>query len=541
MEVGADAFLAKPVDENELIAQIRAMVRIKQANIERRTEKERLARLVDEQTVEQRRTYIATLNLLEDLNRENEARKMHEKALRNSEASLADIFHTVTEGIAYTTLSGEVLSVNSSLIKILEIPEEKIIGKNIILIAKELLNFSNLRQVAPILKKIITGKPVGTFQVEYQDKILEITASINKQSSRMTGVIRDITQRKRDEEALVRSEKRFRSLVENAFDGIYLTNGKYFYFVNEKYCEITGYSEQELTSPGFDFKVTLTDESQKLIQERNRLRSQNKTIADTYEMSILAKDGTVKIVEVSTVNLGHSKELNVMGIVRDITERKKMETQAIQSERLSALGEMSAGMAHEINQPLNTLSILFDNLMLEARTNGSVSLEYLQKKSEKIFDNIHRMRNLIDHVRDFSRSQDGYILNLFHINNSIRNALTMVSEQFRIRGIELILHLDDTLPQIKGNIYKFEQVMLNLISNARDAVMDKKSLAGKDYSMAVSITTSHDRQNIYVVVEDNGVGIKKEIIDKIMQPFYTTKYPGKGTGLGLSKSYGINK
>ncbi|MBP6870418.1 MAG: PAS domain S-box protein [Bacteroidales bacterium] len=541
MEVGADAFLAKPVDENELIAQIRAMVRIKQANIERRTEKERLARLVEEQTVEQRRTYIATLNLLEDLNRENEARKKNEMALKSSEASLADIFQTVTEGIAYTTLTGEVLSVNSSLVRILGIPAERIIGKNILVVARELLNFNNLRQVAPILKKIITGKPVGTFQVEYQEKILEITASINKQSSRMTGVIRDITQRKRDEEALVRSEKRFRSLVENAFDGIYLTNGKYFYFVNEKYCEITGYSEQELTSPGFDFKVTLTDESQKLIQERNRLRSQNKTIADTYEMSILAKDGTLKIVEVSTVNLGHSKELNVMGIVRDITERKNMETQAIQSERLSALGEMSAGMAHEINQPLNTLSILFDNLMLEAKTNGSVSIEYLQKKSEKIFDNIVRMRNLIDHVRDFSRSQDGYILNLFHINNSIRNALTMVSEQFRIRGIELILQLDDTLPQIKGNIYKFEQVMLNLISNARDAVMDKKSLAGKDYSMSVSIKTSHDRQNIYVVVEDNGVGIKKDIIDKIMQPFFTTKDPGKGTGLGLSISYGIIK
>ncbi|HOX79096.1 MAG TPA: PAS domain S-box protein [Bacteroidales bacterium] len=541
MEVGADAFLAKPVDENELIAQIRAMVRIKQANIERRTEKERLARLVEEQTVEQRRTYIATLNLLEDLNRENEARKKNEMALKSSEASLADIFQTVTEGIAYTTLTGEVLSVNSSLVRILGIPAERIIGKNILVVARELLNFNNLRQVAPILKKIITGKPVGTFQVEYQEKILEITASINKQSSRMTGVIRDITQRKRDEEALVRSEKRFRSLVENAFDGIYLTNGKYFYFVNEKYCEITGYSEQELTSPGFDFKVTLTDESQKLIQERNRLRSQNKTIADTYEMSILAKDGTLKIVEVSTVNLGHSKELSVMGIVRDITERKNMETQAIQSERLSALGEMSAGMAHEINQPLNTLSILFDNLMLEAKTNGSVSIEYLQKKSEKIFDNIVRMRNLIDHVRDFSRSQDGYILNLFHINNSIRNALTMVSEQFRIRGIELILQLDDTLPQIKGNIYKFEQVMLNLISNARDAVMDKKSLAGKDYSMSVSIKTSHDRQNIYVVVEDNGVGIKKDIIDKIMQPFYTTKDPGKGTGLGLSISYGIIK
>lgn len=418
MEVGADAFLAKPIDENELIAQIRAMVKIKWANLEKRKEKEKLSGIVDEKTLELKRTHIATLNLLEDLKRENEARKKNEDALR-------------------------------------------------------------------------------------------------------------------------KSEQRFRSLVENAFDGIYLTNGKYFYFVNDRFCEIIGYSAAELTSPDFDFGVTMTEKSRKTVRERTNLRKNDKTVAETYELQVLTKDGKFKVVEVSTVNLGQGKDLNVMGIVRDITERRKIEQQIIQSERLSALGEMSAGMAHEINQPLNTLSILLDNILFEAKESHSVSEAYLLSKSGKIFDNILRIRNLIDHVRDFSRSHEGYILTLFDINQSVVNALSMVSEQFRIAGIGIQLNLAEDLPKIKGNTFKFEQVILNFISNSKDALLEKKAQLGEAYPMYLKIRSWFDKENIYLDVEDNGIGIKEEIIDKITQPFFTTKKPGKGTGLGLAISYGI--
>jgi signal transduction histidine kinase len=115
----------------------------------------------------------------------------------------------------------------------------------------------------------------------------------------------------------------------------------------------------------------------------------------------------------------------------------------------------------------------------------------------------------------------------------------MISEQFRIRGIDLEVKLDESLPHIKGNIYKFEQVILNLFSNARDAVIEMKNHSGKNFSMQVSINSYHNKENIYLTVEDNGIGIKKENLDKIMQPFFTTKKTGQGTGLGLSISYGI--
>lgn len=413
MEAGADAFLGKPVDINELIVQVHTMVKIKRANVEKRNEKERLARLVEEKTYQLKKAYIATLNLLEDLSRENEARKKNEEALKKSEENLADIFHTVTEGIGYASIGGEVLAINASLEKILEIPKENIVGKNILNLVKDYLTFQNVKKTFPILTKLIRGKKTEEFQVEYKNKILEINSTYNKKSKRVTGV------------------------------------------------------------------------------------------------------------------------------VRDITERKKMESQIIQTERLSALGEMSAGMAHEINQPLNTLSILFDNILLEARNNHSVSEDYLVYKSDKVFINIMRIRNLIDHVRDFSRSHEEYILGLFNINESILNALSMVSEQFKSSGVDLITFLDENLPQIKGNTYKFEQIILNLISNSKDALIEKKSRNNETFSLFLKIRTCFDQEHILVEVEDNGIGIKAEIIDKILQPFYTTKKTGKGTGLGLSISYGL--
>jgi len=420
LEAGADAFLSKPIDLNELIAQIRAMVKIKTANINRTLEKERLDNLIAVQTGELKMIHIATLNLLEDLKRENDSRKKNEEELRDS-------------------------------------------------------------------------------------------------------------------------EKRFRSLIENAFDGIYLTNGRYFYYVNNKFCEILGYTEQELTSPDFDFDGTLTEESLKLVNERARLRKLGKEVPGTYEFQIKTKNGIYKNVEVSTVNLAFGDELNVMGIVRDISDRKRMESQMIQSERLSALGEMSAGLAHEINQPLTTLSLIFDNILLESNVNHVVDLNYLHAKTEKIFENVERIRNIIDHVRAFSRSHNGFINASFNINESIKSALSMISMQYRINGIDLVTHFEKEIPSIIGNDYKFQQVILNLVGNAKDALLEKKNKIKKNFPMSIMIRTRNDKHHIKVEVEDNGIGIKPEIMDKVLLPFFTTKEAGKGTGLGLSISYGLIK
>ena len=182
-----------------------------------------------------------------------------------------------------------------------------------------------------------------------------------------------------------------------------------------------------------------------------------------------------------------------------------------------------------------------DKILFESAKTETIDLEFLKNKSNKIFDNITRIRNIIDHIRAFSRSHDDFVLTAFDINSSIDNATSMILEQFKHLGISLDVQLDKQLPQIVGNTYKFEQVIVNLLVNAKDAVIEKKNKL-EDYSeMIVRIRSYVENQMLIVEVADNGIGISNEDINNIILPFYTTKDEGKGTGIGLSICYQIIK
>jgi signal transduction histidine kinase len=205
---------------------------------------------------------------------------------------------------------------------------------------------------------------------------------------------------------------------------------------------------------------------------------------------------------------------------------------------MAGIGVMAAGMAHEINQPLNTISLSMDNLLI-SMNNGSQDKTYLDNKTAKIFDNITRIRNIIDHLRAFSKDHDDYIQSSFNINESIRNAKSMISEQFSHAGINFVLNLDGSIPDPIGNTYKFEQVIVNLIINAKDAIEEKENILHKDFKKVVEISSYLEDKYICVEVTDTGIGIETNDIEKVILPFYSTKKEGVGTGLGLSISFGI--
>lgn len=236
-----------------------------------------------------------------------------------------------------------------------------------------------------------------------------------------------------------------------------------------------------------------------------------------------------------------SRPNTLMAIIRDISQRKKMEQQLIHTERMAGLGEMAAGIAHEINQPLNIMSLSFENIIYELKMNKTIEEASLHNRSNKIFECIFRIGQIIDHIRVFSREQQDYIHTFFDINESIINAQSMVAEQFKLKKIELINDLNKKSTQVIGNTYKFEQVILNLLLNAKDAIHEKEEMFGKEYFKCIEIKSLEKEHNVYIDIIDNGIGIKPEDIQKIMLPFYSTKPPGKGTGLGLSISFGIIK
>jgi PAS domain S-box-containing protein len=350
----------------------------------------------------------------------------------------------------------------------------------------------------------------------------------------------DITQRKFTELTLEVSEKKYRTMLNVSPDGIIITDLKGI---------VAEVSDIGLKVFGADTRDEIVGKklSQFVPVEENDIIKQmientiKEGITQNIELRIKRKNQTLISGELSATLIEgpDGTPLSLMIIIRDISQRKKAETLQLHADRMANLGEMASGIAHEINQPLNIISMVLDKILFETDRSKNVNVEFIKEKSDKIFENILRIRNIIDHIRAFSRSHDDYVLTGFNINTSIENGVSMITEQFKHLGIILDLKLDKQIPHIVGNTYKFEQVIVNLLANAKDAVIEKKNIDPAYEQMIVGISSYQENQSIIVEITDNGIGITDDDLNNVILPFYTTKVEGKGTGLGLSICYQI--
>jgi len=208
---------------------------------------------------------------------------------------------------------------------------------------------------------------------------------------------------------------------------------------------------------------------------------------------------------------------------------------------MTTLGTMAAGMAHEINQPLNVIQICADFFLKMIKKGMPVKDEDLKSMANDISSNVQRATEIIKHMRDFARQSD-VVKTKVNINDPIKDVFKVLGHQLKVHQIELELDLDPELPFIMADHNRLEQVFINLVTNAVDA-MDKKGekLKDQDWKRLLKIKSFSENGQAVVTVADTGTGIPKDIIDKIFEPFFTTKEVGKGTGLGVSISYGIVK
>jgi two-component system, cell cycle sensor histidine kinase and response regulator CckA len=224
-------------------------------------------------------------------------------------------------------------------------------------------------------------------------------------------------------------------------------------------------------------------------------------------------------------------------------ERRRTEEMLLQSSRLIALGQMAAGLAHELNQPLTGISVTAQQYRMLIERGREISVEGLLEDSDLILEQVDRMRRLIEHLRIFSRDRSAESKGDIHLGDEITNALKIAGAQLKSHGITLELELEEDLPPVLGDRYRMEQVLLNLINNSRDALDEKqeqiKGGGDANWVKRLRIDARCRDGNVVVVVEDTGPGISAENQQKLFQPFFTTKDPDKGTGLGLSISYAI--
>ncbi len=317
-------------------------------------------------------------------------------------------------------------------------------------------------------------------------------------------------------------------------------------------------SEDEIARLGFSINRMLDT-----IEENNR-----RLIASQAELEIKVQERTK---EVETANKQLEKDIAARkqaeeALSQAYDELKNTQSRLIQSGKLASIGELAAGVAHELNQPLMVIRAnaqLIQRSLLKNNSDTGTLMEQL----EPIERNTKRMMNIINHLRSFSRESKTDFQPV-NVNKIIEKSFLMVSEQLRLHNIEVKKDLDSDLPEVKGETNQLEQVFLNLITNARDAILQKSKARGgesvvssqkSEYRRSLEIISrlgelpnqqstianrKSDRKSgdfIEILVGDNGGGIPPASLEKIFDPFFTTKEVGKGTGLGLSISYGIIK
>ena len=212
-------------------------------------------------------------------------------------------------------------------------------------------------------------------------------------------------------------------------------------------------------------------------------------------------------------------------------ELTQTQTQLIQSAKLASVGEMATGLAHEINQPLGIISMYADLRLKEAKKG---QYDKTKETYELIIKQINRATTIINHLRVFGRDSSTIPKSLSDINNVIESSFTLFHEQFKENNIILIKNLSNNLSPINCNTIQIEQVLTNLLINAKDSLDSKKT-------KQIIVRSLQTDNQIRIEIEDTGMGISLNHLDKIFDPFFTTKEVGKGTGLGLSISYGIIK
>jgi PAS domain S-box-containing protein len=222
----------------------------------------------------------------------------------------------------------------------------------------------------------------------------------------------------------------------------------------------------------------------------------------------------------------------------DVTEMIEKEAQLIQASKMTMLGEMSAGMAHELNQPLNAIKMGNDYLKMMTEEGKRVPDQDLLYVVGEVSQQVDRASEIIQRLREFGRKAD-FTREKVDINTVIRNARKILGQQLTLQDIEVRMELAESLPLISGHANRLEQVLFNLITNARDAIHQKRLTQGADSPGLITIRSYREGNRVGITVSDSGVGIPESIRDRIFEPFFTTKEVGKGMGLGLSIIYGI--
>jgi len=357
--------------------------------------------------------------------------------------------------------------------------------------------------------------------------------------------IRDITERKKIEKILEDTQNRQKAILDNIPDMAWLKDREgRFIAVNGAFARSCGIKAGEMSGKT-DFDVWPRDLAEKYRNDDREVIESGKR--KYVEEPLADKEGKIQWLETIKIPIYNDENevIGTTGIARDITERKKYEEELkdayrrlketqeelIQTSKMAAMGQLAAGISHELNQPLSGIKGFAQTALLDLPENSQI-----RDDINRIIEQADRMDKIIKNVRFFSRKSD-FVMEIVDIHKPLEDALLLLHEQLKIHDITIQEHFDTSIPGIYGDANQLQQVFINLINNAKDAI----EATGRTEGRVIGIITrlNGDEKYIEISIHDQGCGIPQEHLAYLFNPFFTTKSPGGGMGLGLSIVYRI--
>ena len=471
-------------------------------------------------------------------------RKRTEEALKQSEEKYRALINNIQDGV-FVIQDDKLQFANEAFVRMAGYKLEEIIGMDF----KKLIGPEDLDMVTDRYRRRQAGEKVPEeyeFRLLHKDGITRVivnmTVGLITYRGRVAsmGTVKNITERKQSEEELRHSEEKYRNIIEHSNDAIYLFYEGKFEVINKRFEEIFGVTQEEARAPDFNFMELVAPKSRELVKERARMLAQGQELTNRYEFTALTKAGKEIEVEVSVSYISYRGGQATHGILRDITERKLLEAQLRQAQKMEAIGTLAGGIAHDFNNLLTGISG-YTQLALAKLTPQHPSFDDLKKVEQAA----SRAATLTRQILAFSRKQ---VLEMRNVNlNKIIEDLTRFLRRIIGEHIDLCTVLGKDLPSIKADPAVVEQVLINLCVNARDAMPNGGELLvdSERVTLDEEFCQKHPWANpgeyVLLLVSDTGTGMDSETQEHIFEPFFTTKQAGEGTGLGLAMVYGLVK
>jgi PAS domain S-box-containing protein len=448
-------------------------------------------------------------------------------ALRKNEARFTELFESLQEGIYITTPDGAILDVNPALVRMLGYDSKEEVLKR--QVGEIFVDRAERKSVKDQIERqpMVQGREITLIRKDGTSIVcLNTAAAVRDNSGRVVryqGALMDITER-REMERRLHQQQEFASRLVDSFPDLILvldTIGHYT-FVSPRCKDILGYDIEDTQQMEFGGRTHPEDLPFVLSLYKDMLSG--KQTFGSVEIRVRHKLGEWRRIRFNFSPLSDEKG-NIEGVVlsgRDVTDLKRLEEQLIQAEKLAAMGQMLAGVAHELNNPLT--AILGVTELLRERPGAD---DATRRQLELTHRQARRAARIVQNLLEFSRPASPHKKAL-DLSNLLERTLQLHEHSLRRNNIEVDSHLPADLPGVIGDANQLIQVFLNLITNAEQAIQEVRD------SGRIQLRAGRNGKQVTITVQDDGVGISPEALPKIFDPFYTTKRPGGGTGLGLS-------